>query len=1234
MPQHPPAGPRPSPPAPDHRDWALELKQYAAARLPAYLVPDVIAVLDELPTTPNGKIDRKALAAAPVTAVPTGPAPRTEDERALCALFTEVLRIPAAGLDTDFFEAGGDSLLAMRLAWSVRLRLGRELSVRDVYDFPTVAALTPRLVLSGDPVPALAPRSSGGPDPLSPAQRRLWFLNRLEDGAATYNIPVPLRLRGPLDEEALWAALAALVTRHESLRTLFPETAGEPRQVVLEPAEAHPRPDHVRLTPEELPAHQEEFERRGFDLRTDPPLRARLVSLGPEEHVLLLVVHHIACDGRSMTPLARDLSEAYAAHRKSGTAPLPPLPVQYRDFTHWQHELLGDPDTPGSPLARQLDFWTEALRDLPAQLDLPTDRPRPARAGHRGDTVHFRLGAPLTRALEGFAAARGASPFMVVQAALAATLTRLGAGHDLPVGTPVAGRADADLDELVGFFVNTLVLRTDTSGDPGFGELVDRVKEFTFRAFAHQDLPFDLLVEALNPPRSPARHPLFQVMLVFEDSDPGPPALTGLDVTRERPRLDAARFDLVFDLTPPPPGGTGETLGHVEYATALFDRATVERIVGHLLATLEQGLSEPDLPLSRHETRSPAELDFFDSFNDTDHPVPDTTLPALFEAQVARTPDRTAVTDDTGALTFAELDARANRLARHLLRLGAGPERTVALAMPRSAELVVALWAVVKTGAAYLPVDLSHPPARVHAMLEDALPLLVLTTAKAADGLPAAVAPLAVDDPDLRAHVDALDPSAPTDADRPVPLRPGHPLYLIYTSGSTGRPKGVVMPAAPIVNLLAWHASKMPAAPDSVTAQFAALSFDPAAQEILSAGTTGKTLAVPAEEVRRSPGDLAHWLAANRVTELFAPTALIEQLCREALGQGLDLPDLRHVAQGGEALVLTDAVRSFFDAVPERRLHNYYGPTETHAATGHTVARPVTDQPARVPLGEPIWNTRILLLDEHLRPVPLGVTGEVFVAGAAVARGYAGRPVETAERFLPDPDPASPPGSRMYRTGDLARLRSDGRLDYLGRNDFQVKIRGFRIEPGEVEEALRAAPGVAEAVVAADPGHHTGVRLCGYVVPLPGTTVEPARVREHLAGTLPGYMVPAVITVLERMPVGPHGKVDLRALPTPGPAPAGTGRAPAPGREHELAVVFAAVLGLPEVGATDEFFEIGGHSLLVTRLIDEIRAALGMELPVRAFFDEPTVEGVARRLVPLARSRPRLTRRTGRPARS
>ncbi|GAA1983364.1 amino acid adenylation domain-containing protein [Catenulispora subtropica] len=1206
--------------------WATDLRAYAAEKLPAYLVPDVIVPMTSLPTTRNGKIDRAALAAIEVPSGPVGPGPRTGLERDLLALFEEVLRLENLSVLTDFFVVGGDSLRAMRLVSRVRSRMGYQLTVGEVFDAPTVEDLARLLDARSAPLPALKRSTTADAVPLSPAQRGLWFINRLEGAAPTYNIPMPLRLRGDLDQEALWKALRALVERHESLRTVFPESAGEPFQKVVSVEEALPELRTVDLDPVGLAAYQDSFEGRGFDLRTDVPLRAELVALGPREHILLLVVHHIACDGWSMAPLHRDLAQAYA-----GQAPAP-LPVQYSDYTLWQREVLGSADDPESVTSRDLTYWTKVLDGLPERLELPADRPRPARASNRGAVFEFSLSPELTRAVDQMAAGAGASAFMVVQSALAALLTRLGAGNDIPIGTPTAGRVHEHLDDMVGFFANSLVLRIDTTGDPSFRELSARVRELTFDAFAHQELPFDTLVEALNPERSLAHHPLFQVMLVFENSPSAPLEIPGLTVAPEHSRLGVARFDLVFNLTPPNTAGDG-TAGFIEYATDLFDRATIERIAGYLVAMLERGLAAPETPIGRIELRADAERELAAAWNATTHAVARDTLPRLFEAQAARTPDHRAVVYEDEAASFAELNARANQLARHLVRQGAGPERIVALALPRSLDLIVALWAVVKTGAAYLPVDVDYPAARIAAMLDDAAPILTLTTAAAAGRLPAGTALQPVDDAEFARRVAAESAANLADAERLTPLRPEHPLYVIYTSGSTGRPKGVVMPAAPIVNLLAWHGSVVPAEPDSVTAQFASTSFDPAAQEILSAGTSGKTLAVPPDAIRRDPGRLVPWLDRHRVTELFAPSALIDLVCREASRQDAALPALRHVVQGGEALVLSGAMRRFFDAEPRRRLHNYYGPTETHAATGHTVERPVGEQGGTVPIGAPIWNTRIHLLDAQLRPVPLGAPGEVFIAGDAVARGYLNRPVETARRFVPDP--FGPPGSRMYRTGDLARWNNDGLLCFLGRNDSQVKIRGFRIELGEIEATLRAVPGVAQAVVLAARTEHAGVRLNAYLGAEHGVGLDPREVKAFVARRLPAYMVPAEVFVLDSLPTTPNGKVDQRRLTalTPPTAAASPSREPETETEKRLCALLADLLGRESVGVDENFFEIGGHSLVVPRLLDGIRAELGLELSVTDVFDLPTVEGFTRRLRPVRRARPALRRRSGNPDR-
>ena len=1195
-------------------EWVAELKRFAGLRLPAHLVPDLVVLMDSLPRTPNGKADRLALPEPDLVAARRERPAETADETALRRLVADVLGLADVPVDADFFTLGGDSLLAMRLVARVRSTLDREISVRDVFDDPTVAGLAFRLRTPTGVRSALAVREKPARVPLSHAQLRMWFLNQFEGRNAVYNIPLALNLTGRLDEPALWAAFEDVLQRHEILRTVYPERLGDPYQRVLRADDVVKQFSTVSCAVDEFTARQRDFENGTFDVSVDPPLRVRLLAADSGERLLLIVVHHIAADGWSMAPLVHDLGVAYTTRVNDLTSPLPSLPVQYADFALWQREELGRPDDPTSPFAEHLAFWSQALAGLPDQLELPVDRPRPAELSHRGEVVHFTIGPELHQRVADFAARSGVSVFMVVQAALAATLSRLGGGVDIPIGTPVAGRSDPALDDLVGFFVNTLVLRTDVAGDPSFAELVLRVKEFDLSAFAHDGIPFEALVEALNPPRSLARHPLFQVLLAFQNNATAQLHLPGLAAQERRSQLQAARFDLLVNVIEPAgPDAPWGMAASIEYATDMFDRSTATRLAEYLVNLLAGAVADPEVPVSRLELRSVAEQELVRSWNATDQEVPELTLPALFAEQVRRTPELAAVTYGEDVLSYRQLDARANRLGRHLVRLGAGPETVVALAMERSAEMIVALWAVVKAGAAYLPIDPDYPADRIAVMLDDAAPVAVLTTGPMSARVPAGHPVVLLDDAALALELAELSPADLSDDERRRPLRPGHPLYVIYTSGSTGRPKGVVMPGAPIVHLLAWHRQRMGGGPGTVTAQFASLSFDAAAQEIFSATTSGKTLAVPEDHLRREPAQLARWLADCGANELFAPTPVVEAIVVAARQQGLGLEQLRSIAQAGEALVLSPAIREFCAAGPVRTLHNYYGPTETHVATGFTIAD-VADQSSDPPIGGPIWNSQAHVLDAHLHPAPIGVIGELYLAGACVARGYLNRPGATAERFLPNPFGA--PGSRMYRTGDLARWRPDGNLEFLGRNDFQVKVRGFRVELGEIEAVLRAVPGVAQVVVTAHDAGAAGKQLVGYVVAAPGFELDPAELRAAVASVLPDYMVPAFVTVLASLPVTHTGKVDRQALPAPVAATDVVGGSPQTAEETALCAIFAEVLSLPEVGTGDNFFALGGHSLLAARLVAEIRTALGYELAVRDLFNHPSVRELADQLGP------------------
>ncbi|MFI9599853.1 amino acid adenylation domain-containing protein [Streptomyces sp. NPDC052043] len=1185
------------------------LRTAVAEALPAHMMPAAFVVLDTLPVTPNGKLDRRALPAPDFSGVTSGRTPRTPQEEILCGLFAEILGVSVVGIDDSFFELGGHSLLATRLVTRIRSVFGVRLSLRSLFESPTVAGLAHQLTSDGLVTRRIEPAPRPADVPLSLQQTRLWFINRFEGPNPAYNVPMAARLTGPLDVAALRAALADVARRHECLRTVFPDRDGTPCQVVVDTV-----PD-LRVTdvdPAGLAAALTEAAGGGFDLTAEPPVRARLLRLGDEEHVLLVVMHHIVMDEWSAVPFGRDLSAAYGARRDGGAPSFEPLPVQYADFALWQREVLGSEDDPDSAVSRQLAFWSETLAGLPDELNLPADRPRPATPSYRGGTVGFRVNREVHQRLVALSRSCQASVFMTLQAGLSVLLHRLGAGSDIPLGTPIAGRGDESLDDLVGFFINTLVLRTDLSGDPDFRELLGRVREADLAAYAHQEVPFERLVEVLNPSRSMSRHPLFQVMLTLHNNPTAPFRLPGVEVGTQRVDTGVSKFDLLFSLRESytADGRPGGVEGFVEYSADLFDEPTAERIAAAFVRVLESVVAEPGRPVGKVDVLDPvARHELLVTRNATEHEVPAASLPALFQAKAAEHPDGPALVCGEEELTYAELNARANRLARLLIGRGIGPEHIVGLALPRSVELVVGVLAVLKSGAGYLPVDPEYPAERIAFMLADAAPRVLLSTTGVAGRLPAGPT-LALDDPDVRAELAALADTDPRDDERTGPLLPQHPAYLIYTSGSTGRPKGVVMPGGALANLMSWHAAHVPAEPGARIAQFTAISFDVSAQEILSALLDGRTLVVPDEETRRDPARFAAWLRERRITELYAPTMMLDALGEAVAEHGTGLPDLRHVAQAGEALVLGDRVRDLCGAGTERVLHNHYGPSETHVVTAHTLPADRSAWPrAGAPIGRPVWNTRVYVLDAALRPVPAGVAGELYIAGAQLARGYHDRPGLTAERFTADP--FGPPGARMYRTGDLVRWSRDGELEYAGRADHQVKIRGFRIEPGEIEAVLRTHPEVALAAVVAQDDGRGGRRLVGYVVPEAGA-IGRTELRAHVAAALPDHMVPGAFVLMDAFPLTPSGKLDRAALPVP-EAEAPEGRAPRGPREEILCGLFAEVLGVGSVGVDDDFFALGGHSLLATRLVSRIRSTLNVELAVRDVFESPTVAGLAGR---------------------
>ncbi|MEU7630994.1 non-ribosomal peptide synthase/polyketide synthase [Nocardia sp. NPDC049220] len=1213
------------------------VKSALSTGLPSYMVPDAFVVLDALPLNANGKLDRKALP-DPEFEAKVFRAPSTPIEEIVADVFAEVLGADRVGADDDFFALGGNSLLATQVAARVGRALDAKVPVRTLFEVSTVAGLAQRVEqhagTGGRRELVAGPRPER--IPLSLAQQRMWFLNRFDTQSAAYNVPIAVRLTGALDIAALRQAVSDVVVRHEILRTVYPHTDGGPVQVVLPPGQAAPRLDVQVVTPADIESAVVALTSTIFDVTSEVPVRAALfriadgtaasgaparsVESGTEpstlvadsvgaaaaaEYVLAMVVHHISCDASSVGPLTRDLMAAYAA-RSAGDAPnWAPLPVQYADYSMWQRELLGSEDDPESLAAKQIGYWRTALAELPDQLDLPSDRARPAVQSFAGGKVEMRIDATTHRALLEVARSEGATLFMVVHTALAVLLSRLSGADDIAIGTPMAGRGEAVLDDLIGMFVNTLVFRTRVDGHVAFTELLARQRERDVAAFANADVPFERLVEVLNPVRSTARHPLFQVGLSFQNLARTSLALPGITVAGFDIDTALSQFDLHLIATDHY-GDAGEPRGIsgiFTYATDLFDRGTVANFVDRFVRLLGAIVATPDIAVGDIELLDAVErAELLVGRNATDAAVESSaTLVSLLDATVAADPKAVALVwnDPTDAgrveLTYGALDERVNRLARHLISLGVGPESRVALALRRSVDLVVAMYAVAKSGGAYVPIDPDQAAERTAYILETAAPVCVLTNTDAGFGTD--VAPVVrIDELDLA----AVAATVVTDVDRVAPLRSQNTAYVIFTSGSTGRPKGVAVSHGAIANQLRWkHVEFGLDAADAVLLKTAA-TFDLSVWEFWSAAVCGGRLVIAAPDGHRDPAYLNELMAREWVTTLHAVPSMVDALLTAGM------PDsLWRVLAIGEALPGGLAQR-LLRAHSRTELFNLYGPTE--AAVSITSHRVTPRDAASVSIGAPEWNSQVYVLDGRLRPVPEGVSGELYLAGAQLARGYVGRSDLTADRFVANPFQF---GTRMYRTGDLVAWNGVGELEYRGRTDFQVKIRGFRIELGEIEAALLALPGIAQSVVVAQSDPRTGDRLVAYLVAADvDAGVDVGEVKSELGAGLPSYMVPSAFVVLDALPLNVNGKVDRKALPEP-EFEVRAFRALSTPVEEIVAGVFAEVLGVERVGADDDFFALGGNSLLATQVAARIGAALDARVPVRVLFEASTVAGLA-----------------------
>jgi amino acid adenylation domain-containing protein len=1185
---------------------AGQLIKFLQQTLPEYMIPSAFVRLEAFPLTPSGKVDRKSLP-LPGTARPALSeafvAPRTALEEKIAGVWREVLHLDEVGVNDNFFDLGGHSLHAMQVMGRLRDLLSVELPVSDLFEAPTVAGLANAIEANASQPAAhtapVLPAERREPPPLSFAQQRLWFLHQLEPEAPLYNLPQAIHLTGRLNLGALQRSFQEILVRHEVLRTTYQLYQGQPVQVIAPAAQvAVPLVD---LSPSASEVQQRRLReciadeaRKPFALERDLMLRVTLIRLAPEEHVLLVTTHHIAADGWSIEVLWQEFASLYSSFLRASAPALPPPRIQYADYAIWQRNWLQ-----GDLMEKQLNYWREQLKGAPALLELPLDHSRPAIQSYRGARHSVEFPAPLIEQLKVLGQSEGCTLFMTLLAGFQTVLSRYSGCEDLVVGTVMANRNRPELEGVIGCFANTLVLRTSFAGNPTFRELLQRTRKTTLEAYAHQDLPFERLVEELQPARDRSYHPVFQVMLVLQNVPVAFQGIPGLEVAPSDTDNGMSKFDLLLSLTETPAGLTG----FVEYSTELFQPQTIERFIGHLSTLLTDAVARPQSQVSRLELLSERERrQLTEEWNSRQIPLPKgDCIHQWFEKHAAKTPAKVALAWKDQQITYGELDARATQLARQLADLNVGRETLVGICSNRTPEMVIAILAVLKTGAAYVPMDPAYPRDRLQFILEDAKAPIVLTESSLKSLVEnASTHAICLDQgADFSPLAPPTAVAAPkrTEARAPAEGSSSQLAYVMFTSGSTGRPKGVAIEHRSVIALAAW--AKTVFTPEELEGVLAATSicFDLSVFEILvPLGLGGKIIL--ADNALQLPQ-----LPAREEVRLIntVPSAITELLRMNGVPESVQTINL-----AGEPLAQS-LVEKLYQLPQVRNVYDLYGPTEA------TVYSTFTRRSAggQNNIGRPLPNEQAYILDQHQQPVPIGVSGELFIGGAGLARGYWNQPELTADRFVADPfHPGS--GQRLYRTGDRVRYFADGAIEYLGRIDHQVKIRGFRIELGEVEAQLRKHPAVAETIVVADQDHSGDKRLVAYVVLK--SAAEPAELRDFLKQTLPEYMVPSLFVALDALPLTPNGKVDRKALPKPEAQTRTTGGAddePRTDAEILLAEIWREVLGVERVGIHDNFFDLGGHSLMITRVLSRLREALQVELPMKAMFEAPAIAGFA-----------------------